>query len=166
MTNIGGFIIYAIIVSVSYIYAFKKRPQDGKKAAKRGIKQLIKQIPFLISIFLLIGLFDQFVSKDTIVSMIGHAGKWYTVITSALLGSIAMGSVSSAYPLGRILLKKGATLTSIAILLNAWVMVGIITMPYEISIFGKKFTLTRNALSFVGAILIGITVGFIIGGTI
>ena len=61
-------------------------------------------------------------------------------------------------------MKKGATITAVAIFLNSWVMVGFVTMPYEISVFGKRFTVTRNILAFIGAIVIGLFTGLILEG--
>ncbi|WP_456399519.1 permease [Mesoaciditoga sp.] len=161
--NIWGAVAYGIIVAICYIYAFKKDKKGGKKAAKKGGMQFLKQLPMLVTIFLLIGLFDKFVPKSVIVQIVGKGKGILSVFSSAAFGTVVMGPVSSAYPLGAILLKKGATIAAVAIFLNAWVMVGFVTIPYEISIFGKRFTLTRNVIAFVGAILIGLLTSLILG---
>jgi hypothetical protein len=38
----------------------------------------------------------------------------------------------------------------------AWVTVGVIQLPAEAAILGKRFALTRNALSFIFAIIVAI----------
>ncbi len=162
--NLMGAIIYAIIVIISYIYAFKKDKKTAKKATKKGIKQFLNQILFLTSMFLMISLFDVFVPKELIVKVIGKSNGFLNVIYSALFGTVAMGSVSSAYPLGGILLKKGAPLISVAVFLNTWVMVGFIMLPYEVSVFGKKWAFFRNLFAFGGAILVGVITGLLVGG--
>ncbi len=161
-----GAVIYAIIVGISYLYAFKKNKKAGKKAVKMGEIQFLKQLPMLISIFLLIGLFDKFVPKSIVVTLVGKGKGILSVFSSAAFGTIVMGPVSSAYPMGEILLKKGATIASVAIFLNSWVMVGFVTIPYEFSVFGKRFTITRNVLAFVGAIVIGLLTGLLLEGRI
>ncbi len=160
--NLWGAVVYGIIVVLSYIYAFKKNKNGGKKAAKKAGVQFLKQLPMLISIFLLVGLFDKFVPKEMVVQVVGSGKGILSIFSSAFLGTVVMGPVSSAYPLGAILLKKGATITAVAIFLNAWVMVGFVTIPYEVSIFGKRFTLTRNILAFIGAIIIGISTALVL----
>lgn len=162
--NIWGVVIYGIILVLSYAYAFKKNKKGGKKAVKKGGIQFLKQLPMLISIFLVVGLFDEFIPKSVVMAFVGKGNKALSILSSAVFGTIVMGPVSSAYPLGALLLKKGATITATAIFLNSWVMVGFVTMPYEISVFGKRFTLTRNILAFIGAIVIGILTGWILGG--
>jgi uncharacterized membrane protein YraQ (UPF0718 family) len=161
--NLWGVVVYGAIVVLSYVYAFKKSKSDGKKAAKKSGIQFLKQLPMLIAIFLLIGLFDKFIPKSMVIQVVGKGKGILSVFSSAAFGTIVMGPVSSAYPLGGILLKKGATITAVAIFLNAWVMVGFVTIPYEISVFGKRFTFTRNVLAFGGAIVIGILTGLILG---
>ncbi len=164
--NIWGVVIYIIIVIASYLYAFNKDKANGKKSLQKGWKQLLKQFPFIFSIFLLIGLFDVFIPRSAVVSVVGGGKGFLSIISSALIGSIVGGPVSSVYPLGAILLKKGATVAVAAVFMNAWIMVGIISMPFEISIFGKKFVLVRNIFAFVGAIIIGMLTGLILTGSI
>ena len=164
--NIWGAVVYGIIVLISYIYAFRKDKSKGKKGLAKGWKQFLNQLPFLFSIFLLVGLFDVFVSKNAVVSVIGRGKGFVSILSAAFFGSIVGGPVSSVYPLGAVLLKKGATLAVAAVFMNAWIMVGFITMPFEISIFGKRFTLVRNALAVVGAIVIGMLTGLILTGSV
>ncbi len=163
MSGIAGTLVYVVIVIASYIYAVKKNREGAKKAAKKGLLQVLKQIPMLVAIFLLVGLFDIFVPQDTVMKIVGQGQGLLSYLASALFGTVVMGPVSSAYPIGAILLKKGAALAAVAIFLNSWVMVGFVTIPYEISVFGKKFTFVRNALALVGAIFIGLLTAYILG---
>jgi len=41
-------------------------------------------------------------------------------------------------------------------------MVGFVTAPIEIEHFGKRFTIVRNVLSFIAAILISLGMGLIL----
>lgn len=164
--NTWGAVIYGIIVIISYTYAVKKSKSKAQVAFKKGGVQLLKQLPFIIAIFLLIGLFDAFVSKNIVVTIIGRGRGFLSILNSAIFGTIVGGPVSSVYPLGAVLLKKGATIAVTAVFMNSWIMVGFITMPFEISVFGKRFTLTRNILAFFGAIVIGMLTGLILTGSV
>ncbi len=164
--NISGTVIYAVVVLVSYAYAFKKDKEKGKKGIEKGWKQFLKQLPFIFAIFLLIGLFDVFIPKSAVVSVIGRGKGFFSIINAALIGSVVGGPVSSVYPLGAVLLEKGTTVAVAAVFMNAWIMVGFITMPFEISVFGKKFVLVRNIFAVIGAIIIGMITGLILAGSI
>ncbi len=163
--NTWGAVIYAIIVIFSYLYAFKKDKGKSKKSISKGVAQFFKQLPFLYAIFLLVGLFDVFIPKSAVVSVIGRGKGFIAIINSVLIGSVVGGPVASVYPLGKLLLDKGTTLAVAAVFMNAWIMVGFITMPFEISVFGKKFTFVRNTLSAIGAIIIGMLTGLILTGS-
>ncbi|MEA3313171.1 MAG: permease [Caldisericota bacterium] len=163
--NILGTIIYSIIVIASYIYAVNKSKSSTKKAFKKGWLQLLKRLPLITAIFLLISLFDVFVPKNIVAAAIGRGKGFFSILLSALFGTIIAGPVSSSYPLGAVLLKKGTTIAVTAVFLNSWVMVGFVTIPFEISIFGKRFTFARNTLAFLGALIIGILTGLILTGS-
>jgi hypothetical protein len=47
----------------------------------------------------------------------------------------------------------------IAVFITTLTMVGFMTLPMEISIMGKRFTLLRNVLSIIAALIIGLLVG-------
>ncbi len=156
---------YGVLVAASYFYAFKKDTDKAKKSIAKGWKQFLNQLPLLIAVFLLVGIFDKFVPKSIVVNLIGKGKGFMSVLRASILGSIIMGPVSSAYPFGAVLLNKGATIAATAVFLDAWVMVGIITLPFEISVFGKKFAIIRNILAFVGAIIIGMVTGLLLVGS-
>jgi len=156
---------YGVLVAASYFYAFKNDSGKAKKSISKGWKQFLNQLPLLIAVFLLVGIFDKFVPKSVVINLIGKGKGFMSVLRASLLGSIIMGPVSSAYPFGAVLLKKGATIAATAVFLDTWVMVGIITLPFEISVFGKKFALLRNVFAFIGAIIIGIITGLLIVGS-
>ncbi len=166
MNLIVSLLVYVVIVLISYLYAFRKDKAKSKKSLAKGWSQFLNRLPLLFAIFLLIGLFDVFIPKDIVVKFIGTGRGILSIFSAAILGSVVMGPVSSAYPLGGVLLKKGATVTATAIFLNAWVMVGVVTFPFEVSVFGKKFAIVRNSLAFIGAIVVGILTGLILTGRI
>ena len=60
--------------------------------------------------------------------------------------------------MGGEILDQGVALVAIVAFLLSWVTVGIIQLPAESLILGKKFALVRNLVSFVSAIVIAILV--------
>jgi len=53
-------------------------------------------------------------------------------------------------------MKEGVSLFTVTAFIAAWVTVGVIQLPIEASILGKRFALTRNVLSYIFAILVTI----------
>lgn len=83
----------------------------------------------------------------------------------SLIGSIAAGNPITSYIIGGELIKQGVSLFAVTAFLLSWVTVGIISLPAEMDILGKKFALTRNIIcfivSFFVAILTVITLGIV-----
>ena len=72
------------------------------------------------------------------------------------VGSISAGNPITSYIIGGELLKEGISLFAVTAFITAWVTVGIIQLPAEASILGKRFALARNILSFIFSIIVAI----------
>jgi uncharacterized membrane protein YraQ (UPF0718 family) len=83
-------------------------------------------------------------------------------IIGAILGSISLGNPIVSYVIGDELLKNGVGLVAVSAFIISWVTVGVIQMPAESFFFGKRFAFIRSFTSFIGAILIGIIIGYIL----
>lgn len=124
---------------------------SGKTAA--GI------LPFLLIIILIIGFLLAFVPAHVIASLIGRHAGFRGVLIASLIGSILLVPHFVAAPLAASLLHQGAGIPAIAAFITTLVMVGIVTMPMEIELLGRKFAVWRNILSFGFALLIALAMG-------
>ncbi|HHE37962.1 MAG TPA: hypothetical protein ENL20_05245 [Candidatus Cloacimonetes bacterium] len=127
-------------------------------------KGVAMTLPILIGIILCLGLFKTFVSVETIHKIFSGNVIFDTLIGS-VVGSITAGNPINSYIIGEQLLADGVSLYAIIAFLICWVTVGIVQLPYEISMLGKKFAFTRNFLSFIFSILIA-GIGSVIIGVI
>jgi hypothetical protein len=64
-----------------------------------------------------------------------------------------------AFPLGAILVRSGVSYQVVAVFITTLMMVGILTLPLEAKYFGWRVSILRNALSFAGALLVGLLMG-------
>ena len=89
------------------------------------------------------------------------------ILCGAGFGSILAGNPINSYVIGGELLEHGVSLFAVTAFIIAWVTVGLVQLPAEMSALGKKFALIRNVLSFVLSIAISIftvlTYNFILG---
>jgi len=98
---------------------------------------------------------------EVISRLFGHGGG-LDVWIAAALGSVAAGSPIAGYVLGGELLARGASLAAVTGLLVSWVTVGIVQLPAEALLFGWRFALLRNAVSFLLAIAVAyLAAGFL-----
>ncbi len=151
-----------IITAICFVVFLKKdklKTLNSMKMARGLMKGMIGEI---FAILLLIGLILTFVPPDTIKVLLGKSNVYISTAISALIGSITLIPAFVAFPLVGSLVDAGASLVPSAAFLTTLTMVGIVTFPLEKEEFGLKFTVTRNLLSFVFAIIIALVMGVII----
>lgn len=70
------------------------------------------------------------------------------------IGSIAAGPPILSYLLGGEMLAGGISLFAVTAFIVSWVTVGIVQLPAEMLLLGKRFAIYRNLTSFVLAIIV------------
>ena len=84
-------------------------------------------------------------------------------VIGALVGSIAGGNPVTSYIIGGELRLQGISMFAITAFIVAWVTVGVIQLPAEALMLGKRFAFVRNGISFVTAIVIAIIIVLTLG---
>ena len=116
----------------------------------RGFKEFLPiMFGIILSISLLITVIPQSFYKK-----IFNSNEIVNVFIGAISGSIAAGNPMTSYIIGGELLYQGVSLFVITAFILAWVTVGLIQLPAESLMLGKKFAIIRNLLSFISAIVI------------
>lgn len=121
----------------------------------QAIKSFGTAFPILIGVILLLGLLRIYVSPQ-FISKVFKGQVFVDTILGSIIGSISAGNPISSYIIGAEFLKDGISLFAVTAFIVAWVTVGIVQLPAEASILGKRFALVRNFLSFILAILVSI----------
>ena len=115
------------------------------------LKEMLLVIP---PIFVLLGLLDVWVPRQTMVKYMGEESGVIGVVLSFLLGSAAAGPLYGAFPVAAVFMKKGVKFSNILIFIGAWSTTKIPMLLFEISALGYKFALTRLLVDIPGIIII------------
>ena len=135
----------------------------GKKAAAK-IGYSLKEMLFVIPpIFLLLGLLDVWVPKETMIRLMGKGSGIRGAVLAIILGSVAAGPLYGAFPVAAVLAKKGASFRNVVILLGAWSTTKIPMFLFELTALGPRFALTRLLVNLPGIVLIGLALERILG---
>jgi len=153
------FWVIAIILTVMSLVKDKKKTFDSMKAARGIMGGMMGDI---VAIIFLIGLILTFIPPETIKTVLGGANSLMSTVTSAFVGSVTLIPAFVAFPLVGSFVDSGAHIIPSVAFLTTLTMVGVVTFPLEKKEFGLKFTLIRNGLSFVFAVLIALTMGVIL----
>lgn len=126
-----------------------------KSSLSNALGMLYTISPMLLAVIGLVGLFETYITSDMIKSFFTGSILYDTVI-STLTGALSVGQPFVSYIIGGELGDNGVSLYAVTAFILSFVTLGIIQLPLEYSLFGMRFTLVRNLLSFVFAILISI----------
>ena len=114
----------------------------------KALKSFLTTFPLLLGIILLIGLFRVIISQEMISSLFTGDMLRDTALGS-VIGSFSAGNAVTSYIIGGELLKNGVSFFAVTSFIVAWVTVGIVQLPAESAIFGKRFAIARNTISFI-----------------
>lgn len=119
-------------------------------------------LPMLAGIILMLGLFKVYVTPDMIKSVFSGQ-PLQDALLGSVIGSISTGNPITSYIIGKGLLDDGISFFAVTAFIVAWVTVGMVQLPAEAALLGKKFAIARNGLSFILAILVALATVMTIG---
>ncbi len=136
----AAFLIFAL---VSVIVEF-----DTGKSLLKNFWDYIKFIMSVMpAVFLLIGLFNIWVKKETVMKHMGHGSGIRGYVLAVLLAFTCIGGLFAALPISRQLYDKGSRLGVIMTYLGASCVCRIPMTLWEASLLGWEFTAIRFMVS-------------------
>ena len=159
--NVTAVIINGIAV-IGILIAFIKNKEKAIESLKMAGKSFIKMLPMVFIIIIAIGLLLGFVPPEQISRFVGDQSGAGGILLVGIVGAIMHIPALLSFPLAASILESGASVTAVAAFITTLTMIGMITLPLEIKILGKKMALLRNGISFVIAISIAFIMGIIL----
>jgi uncharacterized membrane protein YraQ (UPF0718 family) len=151
-----------LLALVFLLFAFVKDRKKTKQSLILALKSFFRILPTVLVVIILIGLFLAFVPPAEIVKYAGEQAGFTGILIIALAGAILYIPSLTSFPLAASLLRSGASIASVAAFITTLTMVGVVTLPVEIRVLGKRMALLRNGFSFIIAILIALIMGVIL----
>ncbi len=145
--------VFLIIAAINLGLLFLN-PGIGVKSFKISGDNLIEMLMVIPPIFILLGLLDVWVQRETMIKLMGEKSGFLGVTIAFLLGSAAAGPLYAAFPIAGVLLKKGSKFSNILIFIGAWSTTKIPMLLFEASSMGWKFMFTRFIIDMPLIVLI------------
>ena len=105
-----------------------------------ALKEMLLVLP---PIFVLLGLLDVWVPRETMIKFMGEKSGIIGVLLSIILGSAAAGPLYAAFPIAAVFMRKGVKFSNILIFMGPGPLQKIPMLLFELASMGTKFTLTR-----------------------
>lgn len=145
--------LFLLLLSVNIIIAVFN-PVIGKKSMEITFNNIIGMLSVVPPIFVLIGLMDIWVKRETMIKYMGEGSGIIGILLAFLIGSAAAGPLFAAFPVAGMLLRKGSKLSNVFIMLGAWSTTKIPLLLFEAASMGVKFTIIRFISDILGIVVI------------
>jgi uncharacterized membrane protein YraQ (UPF0718 family) len=106
-------------------------------------------------VFMMTVLIEVWVPKAMISKSLGEKSGAKGVLLALVLGSISAGPIYAAFPITKALLKKGAGVMNVVIILSAWAVIKVPMLANEARFLGGEFMLIRWILTVIVIVVIG-----------
>ncbi len=147
--------IYFVFIIGSFVIGFK----PGKQIGHNFITFSIEMLKILPCAFILIGLFEVWVQRESVEKHLGKGSTMLGYIWVILLAGTTVGGLYVAFPVAYSLFKKGAKLSVIFTYIGASAICRIPMTIFESSFMGIKFSLIRLIVSIPLVILSSVWLG-------
>ncbi len=126
-----------------------------KDSVIKSLRAMYRSLPIIFGVIILVSLMNVLIPK-TFFTTLFQGNIFLDSFIGSILGSILAGTPITSYVIGGELLKQGISLVAVTAFIVSWVTVGIIQLPAEIMLLGKKFAIVRNISAFVLSIVVAI----------
>ncbi len=133
-------------------------PEIGITSFEITKSNLMEMLSVLPPIFILLGLLDVWVDKETMMRLLGSGSGAKGMAIAFALGAAAAGPLYAAFPVATVMLKKGSSLFNTFIFIGAWSTAKIPLLTFEAANLGLAFAGTRLFLNIFGIIAIAYVV--------
>lgn len=114
-----------------------------------AIREMLSILP---PIFILLGLLDVWVPRETMVRFMGEKSGLLGAFLAFFFGSAAAGPLYGAFPVAAIFMKKGVKFSNVMIFIGAWSTTKIPMFIFEWSSLGPRFAMTRLLVNIPGIV--------------
>ena len=152
--------IYLLFISISYFADFNAGIQIGTNFFD-FLRGMVTVLPCA---FIMIGLFEVWVKRETIEKHLGEDSGMKSYLWVILLSSTTVGGIIVAFPVAYSLYKKGARISVLFTYISASAVGRIPMTVFEASFLGIKFSIIRLLISLPLVILSSILLEKILKG--
>lgn len=146
---------YAIFIALSWIFGFG----SGREISHNFASFSLDMLKVLPCAFILIGLFEMWVKKETVEKHFGEKSGIRGYLWGILLASTTVGGLYVAFPVAYSLYSKGAKLGVIFTYIGASAICRIPMTIFEASFLGVKFSAIRLLVSIPLVVIMSILLG-------
>jgi uncharacterized membrane protein YraQ (UPF0718 family) len=151
-----------VLVAVAYLVLGLFMPEKAVAAFNSSLYYLWEMVQVLPVIFVFTVVIEAWIPKSVIMKGLGEKSGVRGWLLSLALGSLSAGPIYAAFPIGKALMNKGASVTNLVIILSSWAVIKVPMLANEAKFLGPQFMAARWVLTVSAILLMGWTMGRIV----
>ena len=116
----------------------------GLTALRSALFQFMSMLKIVPPIFLMIGLLDMWVPKETMIKLMGEKSGVVGIMIAFFIGTMSAGPLIAAFPVAQIMLKKGARYAYVLFFLMIWASAKLPILFFQGTTLGLTYTIVTN----------------------
>ncbi|WKY44736.1 permease [Eubacteriaceae bacterium ES2] len=158
LAMLGGlFVLDALGLKIG-VAAVNVEASLGLSALSSAGFQFVSMLKIVPPIFLMIGLLDVWVPKETMIRFMGEKSGLVGILIAFFIGAMSAGPLVAAFPVAQIMLKKGARYSNVLFFLSIWASAKLPILFFQATALGITYTVVTNItlilVYLVGTLLI------------
>jgi len=141
-------IIMGVLAFVLLFIGYQKGGGEHIIGLKWGGNLLLQIIPLLIFSFIIAGMINTLIPKETISNWIGTESGLRGILLGTAMGGLTPSGPFVSMPIAAGLLRTGAGIGTMVAFLTGWSLIAVHRLPMEIGFLGWQFALIRLACVF------------------
>ncbi|MCF8024074.1 MAG: permease [Desulfobacteraceae bacterium] len=149
-------IMSVVTILLVIIGIFRQGPEIILQGLMAGGKMLIEVVPLLMAAFVLAGMIQAVVSKETINKWLGKEAGIKGIMLGGVAGALLPGGPYLFYPIAASFLLSGAeigTTLTFVVAKNLW---SVSRLPLEVALLGPRVTIIRFIVTLIFPIIVGV----------
>lgn len=138
-----------------YLFLAITDPDKAINALNSSSYYFIEMIQIMPVIFLLTVSIDTLIPKSWILEHLGDNAGIKGSVLALVFGSVSAGPIYAAFPITKMLHKKGASTGNIVVILSAWAVIKVPMLANEAKFLGPTFMITRWILTVAAIFIMG-----------
>ena len=136
-------------VVLAYGILFVTMPDKAMAAVGNSMYYVFEMLLIMSVVFILTSVIEAWVPNEVIINGFGEKAGFKGNVCAFLLGSFSAGPIYAAFPVCKMLLKKGASIGNIIIVLSTWAVIKVPMLANEAKFLGPKFMFLRWILTSI-----------------
>lgn len=151
-----------LVVVIVYAALLITQPDQGMVAINNSKYYIFEMLEIMPVIFIFTALIEAWIPREVIMKHFSKDAGVRGSIVSFLLGSFSAGPIYAAFPVCKTLLKKGASITSVVIILSSWAVVKVPMLINEAKFLGLRFMGVRWASTTISIFIMAYVISLVV----